>query len=254
MCTVLLDLSDDPARPTLVAANRDEMADRPFAPPAPHWDDQPDVIGGLDLLGGGTWLALRRDGFLAILLNRPFTLGPVSGRESRGTLPLVALRSDSAAEAARSVTAEPADRWQPCNLVLVDRREAHFVQRFASGHTTHERIPPGRHALAAGERNDPRMPRLRRVFPRMLAIPPTSDANRIDWSPWIALLSDRTPLLADDPLSAMNIATDSGFRTVSSSLISLPAHPDQPPSWAFAHGAPDRAPLQDVTVTAPPRP
>lgn len=68
----------------LIAANRDEMHDRPSLPLA-WWPDVPEIAGGRDALAGGTWLAVRRDGRWATVLNDPLVDAPGSGR-SRGTL------------------------------------------------------------------------------------------------------------------------------------------------------------------------
>ena len=37
--------------PLILAANRDEMIDRPWQPPARHWPDRPEVLAGLKNLG-----------------------------------------------------------------------------------------------------------------------------------------------------------------------------------------------------------
>ena len=90
MCTVVLALRPQSPWPVLLAANRDEMAHRPALPPGRHWDDRPDVVGGLDVEAGGSWLALKDSGVVAAVLNRRGTLGPEPGRRSRGELVLEA--------------------------------------------------------------------------------------------------------------------------------------------------------------------
>jgi uncharacterized protein with NRDE domain len=89
---VIASIGSSPAWPLLLAANRDEKLDRPSRPPGCHWIDQPDVLGGLDVLAGGTWLAINRAGVVAAVLNRLGSLGPAPGKRSRGVLPLLALR------------------------------------------------------------------------------------------------------------------------------------------------------------------
>jgi uncharacterized protein with NRDE domain len=56
MCSVVLLLRPGHDWPVIVGANRDEMADRPWAAPARHWPDRPHVVAGLDKLAGGSWL------------------------------------------------------------------------------------------------------------------------------------------------------------------------------------------------------
>jgi uncharacterized protein with NRDE domain len=54
--------------PLVIAANRDELYDRP-ARAAHAWDDDPRVLGGRDLRAGGSWLAVREGGRFAAITN-----------------------------------------------------------------------------------------------------------------------------------------------------------------------------------------
>jgi uncharacterized protein with NRDE domain len=83
MCTVVILRRPGHAWPLLLAANRDEMKDRPWQPPARHWPDRPQVVAGLDELAGGTWLGLNDDGLAAGVLNRRGSLGPELDMRSR---------------------------------------------------------------------------------------------------------------------------------------------------------------------------
>ncbi|MFM7779687.1 MAG: NRDE family protein, partial [Alphaproteobacteria bacterium] len=80
MCTLILLIRPDHAWPMLIAANRDERADRAWDAPAAWWPDYPGVIGGRDRSAGGTWMALGPHGVLAAALNRPGSLGPAPGK------------------------------------------------------------------------------------------------------------------------------------------------------------------------------
>jgi transport and Golgi organization protein 2 len=89
MCTAILSL--EPGAPVLLAGFRDELTDRAWQPPQRHWPGSPELIGGRDLLAGGTWLAVapaaRR---AACVLNGRGTMAPARSRRSRGVLPLQA--------------------------------------------------------------------------------------------------------------------------------------------------------------------
>jgi transport and Golgi organization protein 2 len=92
MCVVFLNVDPGSEWPLVVAAVRDEFADRPWSPPAAHWPDLPDIVGPRDETAGGTWLAVdERAPALALVVNRPLTAAPTRGRRTRGDLPLIAL-------------------------------------------------------------------------------------------------------------------------------------------------------------------
>jgi len=96
MCTAVVSIDPDASFPVLLAGVRDEFHDRSWLSPGRHWPDSPNVIGGLDLLAGGTWLAVDPGvpRFAAVLNGSPVDLGAAHGsppeedRLSRGGLPL----------------------------------------------------------------------------------------------------------------------------------------------------------------------
>lgn len=91
MCTIAILLDVVAGAPLVVAANRDEHHARPSRPPESLGAH---IAGGVDVLSGGTWLALRRDGrFVAVTNQR--AMAPVApGLRSRG----LAVRELAAAE------------------------------------------------------------------------------------------------------------------------------------------------------------
>lgn len=68
MCLILFAYRAVPGVPLIVAANRDELFNRPALPVA-RWNDHPDIWAGRDLSGGGTWLGVSRRGRFAALTN-----------------------------------------------------------------------------------------------------------------------------------------------------------------------------------------
>lgn len=85
MCLILLALEPTPEFTLVLASNRDEFYDRPTAPM--HWWPDRAVLAGRDQRSGGTWLAIRRDGSLAMVTN--YRSGTAeSGKCSRGEIPL----------------------------------------------------------------------------------------------------------------------------------------------------------------------
>lgn len=220
MCSVILSVG---AEGVFAAANRDEMADRPWAPPAEYW---PGICGGRDVLAGGTWLALNRHKVMAAVLNREGTLGPAAGKLSRGQLPLLALREASAAAAAEAAGVLDAEDYRPFNLVLADAAGAFFVRGLGAGRPDIMALAPGVHMVTAGEPDDMARPRIARHLPRFRAAPVAQ---------WAALLADR----AGPRGAQINIPPDEndGFGTVCASLVSLPRTGRA--VHEFAAGAPD---------------
>jgi len=87
MCTVVILRRPGHAWPIIIAANRDEMANRPWLPPGRHWPDRADVVAGIDQLAGGTWLGINDLGVVAGILNRRNSLGHDPRLRSRGSWP-----------------------------------------------------------------------------------------------------------------------------------------------------------------------
>jgi uncharacterized protein with NRDE domain len=85
MCVVAVALRAHPRYPLIIAGNRDEFYQRETAA-ANWWPDAPDVFGGRDLVAGGSWLAINRQGRFALVTNQPARPpGPEHG-SSRGSL------------------------------------------------------------------------------------------------------------------------------------------------------------------------
>lgn len=118
MCLIAFALYASPARPLLIASNRDEFFDRPTAP-LDRWrlDDGSDVVGGRDLRDGGTWLGLSPQGRVAMLTNVRQPLAAVA-RRSRGELVTRWLQSGGDAECFAAGLAP--DDYGAFNLVVGD--------------------------------------------------------------------------------------------------------------------------------------
>ena len=239
MCTVIVCSLPGQAWPLLIAANRDERLDRPWESPGRHWPDQHNIVGGYDGLGHGTWLAVNDSGVAAAVLNRVGSLGPAPGKRSRGDLPLLALRHETAEAALAEITALDAGGFRSFNMVLADRTHAYYVCGLGYGHPEATQLSEGMHMIATAGPDDMRIPRIARHLPRFQS---AAMPEPPDWKNWIPLLSDRS-LPAG---SELNIPPRSGFGTSNASLVAVPANPEATPNWMFAAGPPDRAPFQPV--------
>jgi hypothetical protein len=220
----------------LVMANRDERLDRMADAPGAWWAEQPDVVGGRDRTGGGTWLAVRRDGMMAAVLNRADSLGPAAGYGSRGALPLLALRHPCPAAAAKAI-AGGGGRYRAFNLVVADRGGAWFVRGGADGAREAVELSAGLHMITARDPDDVGSPRTARHLPRLRAV---AAPEPPDWAGWHSVLANRS----GPAVSQINIAPIGGFGTVSAARIGVPAAGVA--LFDHAAGAPDRAPFVAV--------
>lgn len=246
MCSVIIARNMNAEWPVILAANRDEMINRPWQPPARHWDDRPEVIGGLDETAGGTWLGINDSGVVATILNRKHTLGPAAGKRSRGELVLEALDHADASAAAEALAELNGEAYRPFNLLVTDNRDAYVVTGQDEPIVRVAPVPDGLSMITHADRNDRGSDRIDHYLPlfEKSAMPkPGAD----EWQGWLALLGDRRDGTAE-PTSAMNIGTDIGFGTSSSILIALPGMDklDQPPIFKFAAGRPDEAAFQNI--------
>ena len=136
-----------PGVPLLIAANRDEMYQRPADPITVLRAAQPRILGGRDELAGGTWLAVNEHGVVAGLTNQP-TGARDPAKRSRGELPLAFAAYPDAKTAVTEVCArlDPA-AYNPC-WMLVGDRHALFSVDLSGGHRAGvEELPPGRYVL-----------------------------------------------------------------------------------------------------------
>lgn len=240
MCTVVVLWRPGHAWPLLLAANRDERTDRAWDKPGAHWPERPGVVGGRDHLGNGTWMA-HRAGLFACVLNRPGSLGPISGKRSRGELPLLAVERNSAAGAADVIGRLDAAEYRTFNLVLADPDGVWFVRGAGSGRPLVRALDPGLHMITAHDPNDPASPRVRTHLARFQAAA-APDPGRGQWQGWIRLLGDRSGLRSE----AINVPAEGGFGTVSASLAAVSeARRSQ---WLFAAGPPDQAGFEPVSL------
>ena len=87
MCLIVFDWRPDAVDGPLftLTANRDEFFRR-TAEPISWWHDAPTVLAGRDLVGGGTWLGMSRDGRFAALTNYRAPHEMRADAPTRGTL------------------------------------------------------------------------------------------------------------------------------------------------------------------------
>jgi uncharacterized protein with NRDE domain len=84
MCVILFAINQHPKYKFIVTANRDEFYERPTAQ-AEFWAENPNILAGKDLVHGGTWLGVTKNGRFAAVTNFRNPNQP-KGSLSRGNL------------------------------------------------------------------------------------------------------------------------------------------------------------------------
>ncbi|CAD5112560.1 unnamed protein product [Dimorphilus gyrociliatus] len=87
MCMLFVYFCNDPSSEdgysVIIASNRDEVITKPTLS-ANFWSDYSDCIGGIDEMGGGTWLGVSKRERIGVLLN--ISCEPDLTKPTRGTL------------------------------------------------------------------------------------------------------------------------------------------------------------------------
>jgi uncharacterized protein with NRDE domain len=126
MCTLIVLHRCVPGFPLVVAANRDEFADRPAEGPALRQTPTGAIAAPRDTRAGGTWLGINASGVFAAVTNRRCE-EPDPSRRSRGLLVMDALAASGAAEAAERLESLDSGLHNPFNLFVADTSAAFVV-------------------------------------------------------------------------------------------------------------------------------
>lgn len=157
MCTAFVSIDPYSPTPVLILAVRDEYADRQWLPPGRHWPSRPDLVGGRDLLAGGTWLAVnpgagrtetpehdetadRRDEpRVACLLNGFGRPADPAVRLSRGDLPLTAAADGELGRL-------DLERYDPFHLICAESAKVQVLS-WTGEELSEQLLPSGLHIV-----------------------------------------------------------------------------------------------------------
>ena len=165
MCLIALGLHAARDYSFVLAANRDERHARPTAA-ADWWPNRPSILGGRDLVAGGSWLAVDRRARVAAVTNY-FEAGAAPGVESRGLLVARFLREGTEAHHFSAELKPALQRFGGFNLLLFDGRRL----QYASNHAPARELGNGIHAFgnAAPDADWPKIRRARAGLAEWLA-------------------------------------------------------------------------------------
>lgn len=209
MCLVVVGHKVHDGHRLVVAGNRDEFHARPTEE-ARWWADDPDIAGGRDLLAGGTWLAVHRNGRFATVTNYRGTTMEIREPRSRGHLVTGFLQGDlSPMDYLRSLHG---DRYAGFNLLVSDGNTLAYCSN--QGDAPRE-LPPGVYGLANThlDAKGERIGRSKERLTRLLA------GNQIADDALMGLLGDRNSA-SDDPFDAPFVISPE-FGTRCSTIVTM---------------------------------
>lgn len=192
MCTLLILRHVHPEWPLILAANRDELYERPTTGPQLLPGSPRVLVPGLDQIRGGTWMGVTDRGFFVGLTNQRGGNAGGPAARSRGEVVVNALRAGSIEAIERYLdTLNPAD-FNAFNLLYGDARALRVAYaRPAQPLMLRADVPAGIHVLPNDVLDAPGLPKVERA--RMLA------AEHVR-KPWPLLASALQELMADHPL------------------------------------------------------
>lgn len=243
MCTVILGYKLFDRHPIVVAANRDELLDRPSEPPQ-MWEDEPGFLAPLDVSRGGTWIGTNARGVFAAVTNRVDVVS-MRGKDSRGELPLMALDAPTADAAVERLLRLDMHRYNGFHLVIADRASAYVLygdgERAGREQARVEKLADGLHVvsnLGVGPDHAPRAVAVMRAWQAKRL-----SRHRPHRATWDALLTIHDPSPNADPAWMKRMAStcihrpdEENYGTKSSAFILL----DGPlgmhgPEWRWWH-------------------
>lgn len=224
MCLIVFDWRPHAADGPLftLAANRDEFFRR-AADPLHWWDDAPGVLAGRDLVGGGTWLGMTRDGRFAALTNfrAPHEMRPdaptrgtlvsrwLTGAPNPASTPLGYLRQ----------VAQAGDLYNGFNLLVGDFRQRELAWYCNRADMAPALLPEGAHGISNAVLDTP-WPKLvhkRATLARLIDADPSVPLEAL-----IDMMRD-TQLARDDELPATGIPLERE-RALSAAFIETPEY------------------------------
>lgn len=214
MCLIFLSIQNHPRYKLVVAANRDEFYQRKTAP-ANYWQDHPEILGGRDLEAYGTWMAVHKNGRIAMVTNYRDIKNIKASAPSRGALVTdFLLRTDSPENYLKQVETN-SQAYNGFNLIVGSAEELWYHSNYKTGI---QQLSPGLHGLSNHLLDTP-WPKVKRGLVKMNNV---LASEAID-------PSSLFEVLFDDAIATDDVLPDTGIglereRMLSSMFIKSPGY------------------------------
>jgi uncharacterized protein with NRDE domain len=184
MCLIVFALECHRKYSLVLAANRDEYFDRPTIP-ASYWTENPSILAGRDMITGGTWLGVTKEGRLAAITNYRDPEWQVENPIPRGTIVADYLTGDLPAAEFLDYIKERGSRYKGFNIVFGD---PYGIFYYSNRSNTENIVMPGVYGLSNHLLDTP-WPKVTSAKERFESLI-RSDTE--DPEEYIAVLADRT--------------------------------------------------------------
>lgn len=132
MCLIAFAHRIVPGYELVLIANRDEFLARPAAPLG-WWPDNPNILAGKDLEGGGTWLGVNRKGEWTAITNYREPLPELNNPPSRGDLTRLILENNITLLGESFSLTPPADKYHGFNLLSGNKSTVRYFSNRSKG-------------------------------------------------------------------------------------------------------------------------
>ena len=226
-----------PEAPILVAYNRDESSDRVCPTPSIQ-SGKPRMLASVDQQDGGTHLGINQNGLLVSVVRRRKP-GHLMSPRSRGALAREMLKCNSARAAVDLALEElESDQYGGANFCVADPESGWIIQ--SSKDTTVVDLEQGLTVMGDRDVHD-RSDGRAQMASRLLTLQTLDSPVK-----FLAVASKvlaRTPTTPGRPSM---VVRDSGYGTVSSTLISLGKKP-RDAVYQYSNGSPDQSKFEDYS-------
>ena len=144
MCLIFISLNNHPNYKLILAGNRDEFYNRKTAT-ANFWKDHQQILGGRDLEAGGTWLAMTKEGKVALVTNYRDPQNINAHAPSRGHLVSDFLIQDQRPDDYLQNISTNGKKYNGFNLIVGHPDELWYYSNYKTGI---ENLSPGFYGLS----------------------------------------------------------------------------------------------------------
>jgi len=215
MCLIVFAYKYHPRYPLILAANRDEFYERPTRK-SRFWEDHPDLLGGRDLLYGGTWMGITRSGRFAAVTNFRERASSVKHPLSRGLMTRDFLTSRESPETFLKRIISREEEYNGFNFLLGDMASIIY---YSNRNRKMKVLEPGIYGLSNHLMDTPwpKVVRTRQALAEIIARPGPVNTDQL-----FSVLYDQTPA-TDDELPDTGIEPE-WEKALSSPFIVTPAY------------------------------